>query len=207
MRIAMRSFAFDRAPAFLQRSFDADGRLHVTGAIISAAVVSPYFGAEIPDFESTHLDPSRTYQLLRDPDELRKAAATFNGIPILSTHVPVSASDHQPRLVVGAVGTDCEFSDSYLTASLTIWAQGAIDGIEDGTCRDLSCGYRYTPVLRPGTFEGARFDGRMTDLRANHVALVSAGRVAGAVIGDARSVPRSFVERFPESARITVSLY
>lgn len=197
--------ALDRAMP--GRTFDVDGRLHVDGAVISRATVDPYLGAEIPDFESLRLDPRRVYQLLRDPDELRKAASTFNGIPILSTYVPVSASDHQPRLVVGAVGTDCEFSDSYLTASLTIWVQGAIDGIEDSTCRDLSCAYRYVPVMERGTYQGEAYDGRMTALRANHVALVESGRVAGArIAADARRAPRSFLEQFPDTARI-ISAY
>jgi hypothetical protein len=203
----MRGFAFDRASSSQQRSFDVDGRLHVASAPISAASVDGYLGAEIPDFESMHLDPSCIYQLFRDPDELRKAAGTFNGIPILSTHVPVSASDHQPSLVVGAVGTDCAFEYPYLIASLTIWAQAAIDSIEDGTCDNLSCGYRYTPLMEPGTWRGIRYDMRMSALVANHVSLVASGRVAGAVIGDARRVPASFVERFPESARIVVNSY
>jgi hypothetical protein len=57
--------------------------------------------------------------------------------------------------------------------------------------------------MQSGTFEGARYDGRMTDIRANHVALVSAGRVAGArIAADARRAPRSFLEQYPDAARI-----
>ena len=115
----------------------------------------------------------------------------------------MSASDHQPSLVVGAVGTDCTFEDPYLIASLTVWAQAAIDGIEDGTCRDLSCGYRYVPVMERGTFGGIRYDGLMTELRANHLALCESGRVAGArIAADARRAPRSFLDQFPDAARI-----
>jgi uncharacterized protein len=203
MRIAMRSFAFDRASSSQQRSFDVDGRLHVASAPISAASVDGYLGSEIPGGDEIGLNPSLTYQLLRDPDELRAAASTFNGIPILSTHVPVSASDHQPSLVVGAVGTDCTFEDPYLIASLTVWSQAAIDGIEDGTCRGLSCGYRYTPVMEPGTWRGIRYDMRMSALVANHLSLVESGRVAGArIAADARRAPRSFLDQYPDAARI-----
>lgn len=121
--------------------------------------------------------------------------------------MPVSAADHRADLIVGAVGSDCEFFDPYLRASLTVWAQDAIDGIEDGTCDNLSCGYRYTPLMEPGTWRGIRYDMRMSALVANHVCLVASGRVAGAVIGDSRRVPRSFVERFPEYARIIFNSY
>jgi uncharacterized protein len=192
--------ALDRAMP--GRTFDVDGRLHVDGAVISRATVDPYLGAEIPDFESLRLDPRRVYQLLRDPDELRKAAGTFNGVPLLAEHVPMSADDHRPDLVVGSTGTQARFDDPYLVNDLVVWARGAIDGIEDGSCKDLSAGYRYTPVMEPGTFEGARYDGRMTDIRANHVALVSAGRVGARIAADARRAPRSFLEQFPDAARI-----
>ena len=202
----LAQLAFDRSSSS-QRSFDVDGRLHIDGANISRAVVRDYLGSEIPDFDALRLDPSRIYRLLRDPDELRKAANTFDNIPVLSRHVPVSADDHRPDLVVGSTGTQARFDDPYLVNDLVVWAQEAIDGIEKDTCKDLSCGYRYIAEMTPGTFEGVRYDGRMTSLCGNHVALVSTGRVAGAVIGDARSVPRSFVDRFPNAARIAVNLY
>jgi hypothetical protein len=197
--------AFDRASS--QRSFDADGRLHVADAAITAARVDEYLGGEIPDFEALRLDPSRTYRLLRDPEELRKAVDTFNNVPLLSRHVPVSADDHQPDLVVGSTGTDAEFNDPYLTNSLVVWAKDAIDDIECGDKKDLSCGYRYTAVMQPGTFEGVRYDGRMTQICANHVALVSEGRVAGAVIGDACCVSTTFASRYPDAAKILVNPY
>ena len=36
------------------------------------------------------LDPLKKYRLLRHPEELAKAAPTFNGIPILDQHVPIT---------------------------------------------------------------------------------------------------------------------
>jgi hypothetical protein len=68
------------------RTYDLDGRLRVEASRISKAAVNPYLGREIPDFATLGLDPSRTYQLLRDPDELRCAAPTFNNLPLLSQH-------------------------------------------------------------------------------------------------------------------------
>jgi hypothetical protein len=120
----------------------------------------------------------------------------------------VSADDHRPDLVVGSTGTQARFDDPYLVNDLVVWAQAAIVGIEDGTCRDLSAGYRYTPVMEPGTWRGIRYDMRMSALVANHLSLVESGRVAGATIAaEARRAPRSFLEQFPDAARIVVNLY
>jgi hypothetical protein len=207
-----RILAFDRAAA-AGRTFDADGRLHVVASNISRAAVNPYRGDEIPDWETLGLDPKKVYYLLRDPDELEKAAGTFNGVQLLSQHVPVDADDHQPDLVVGAVSNPV-FEFPFLKADLVVWAKSAIDGIESGRKADLSAAYRYRAVLEPGIYEGAPFDARMVGLVGNHCSLVADGRVAGAVVGDAamedsgRAMPRRaaalarFQARFPSAARI-----
>jgi|PersoiStandDraft_1058852.scaffolds.fasta_scaffold199614_1 hypothetical protein len=66
----MLSLAYDRSVSSPLR-YDVDGRLHCEAAVISAASVDGYLGAEIPGYRALGLDPSRTYQLLRGPDELR----------------------------------------------------------------------------------------------------------------------------------------
>ncbi len=87
--------AFDRASV---RTFDVDGRLHIALNPISKACINEYYGMEIPDYLSLGLDPKRKYKLLRDPDELKKAAASFNNIQLLSKHQPVNASDPRARV-------------------------------------------------------------------------------------------------------------
>ena len=171
--------AFDRGTV---RRIDQDGRLHVEITNISKATVNPYLGSEIPGFEDLGLEPDQVYQLLRSPEELEAGAASFNSLPVLSQHVPVSAEDHRPSLVVGSTGTDAVFEAPYLKNSMVVWAKKAIEGIESGQARELSCAYRYVPVMEPGTFEGVRFDGRMTQIVGNHLALVAAGRCGGDVI-------------------------
>ena len=189
------------------RRIDADGRLHVDLAIISKSNVCEYGTEEIPDWRALDLQAGRTYRLYRDPDELAKAVRTFDNLPVLSRHVPVDAQDHRPDLVVGSTGTEAKFSPPLLTNSLVLWASSAIAGVESGRARALSAAYRYVPVMTGGTSpEGEKFDGRMTQIVGNHIAVIADGRVAGAVIGDARRnhLP-SFEERFPNSARIKIS--
>jgi hypothetical protein len=175
--------ALDRASV---RTIDHDGRLKVAVSNISKANVCPYWGREIPKWRDLGLQPDKMYQLFRDPDEMAKAAPTFNGTPILSRHVPFTAADHQHDLVVGSTGSDATFNDPYLQVSLVIWDAAAIAGIQTDEKRELSSAYYYDADMTPGDFKGVRYDGIMRNLRANHVALVPDGRAGDdVVVGDA----------------------
>ena len=177
-----RGLAFDRATV---RNRDADGRLHVEITNISKSNVCPYVGHEIPAWQELGLEAGRIYNLLRDPAELERAAPTFNNLPLLSDHIPVSAAAHHPELVIGSTGTDAVFEPPYLKNSLVVWAALAISDIEAGMKKELSSAYRYRADMTPGVFEGVRYDGVMRDIVGNHVALVKEGRAgADVVVGD-----------------------
>ena len=175
--------AFDRSA----RRIDADGRLHVDRSHISKATVNPYYGREIPGYEALGLAPDTVYRLFRDPVELERGAATFARLPILSEHVPVTVDTPRPDLVVGAIGSEITFTPPYLDADLCVWDATAIAGIETDKVRELSCAYRYVPVMEPGEFEGQPYDGRMTEIQGNHLALVEVGRAGSdVVVADAK---------------------
>lgn len=185
---AVRSgVAFDRDSV---RYYDKDGRLHVKVANISKAAVNPYLGREINAVMADEpgwkmLEPDRVYKLLRHPDELRKAAATFNNLPLLSTHEAVSAADHKPELVVGSLGTDASYEHPFLRNSLVVWAKHGIDGVESDEQKELSASYRYRADMTPGEYEGEPYDGVMRDIVGNHVAQVKKGRAGSdVVVGD-----------------------
>ena len=170
--------AFDRSA----RRIDADGRLHVDRSHISKATVNPYYGKEIPGYEALGLQPDTVYRLFRDPVELERGAATFARLPILSEHVPVTVDAPRPDLVVGSIGSKITFTPPYLDADLCIWDAAAIAGIETDKVRELSCAYRYVPVMESGEFEGQPYDGRMTEIQGNHLALVEVGRAGSDVV-------------------------
>lgn len=175
---AVVTLAFDRSA----RTYDADGRLHVALTNISKAAVNPYMGSEIPGYKELGLDADKIYQLLRAPEELAKGAASFNNIPLLSKHIPVSADDPKKEIVVGSTGTDAVFNEPFLQNSLVVWDAEAIAGIETKEQCELSCAYRYIPVMTPGEYEGQAYDGIMTNLIGNHVALVEVGRAGRDVV-------------------------
>lgn len=180
--------AFDYETA---RTRDQDGRLHVAISNISKANVCGYRGSEIPHWQSLGLDGNKVYQLLRHPDELKKAASTFNNLPVLDHHVHVTAQDHKPEHVVGSTGTDAHFDGIHLKNSLVVWFQGAIDGVEDRTQRDLSSCYWYDADMTPGVYKGVAYDGVMRNIRGNHVALVKKGRAGPDVVVMDSAMPRA----------------
>src|SRR5579872_3086577 len=111
------------------RRIDVDGHMHVEMTNISKANVCPYYGREIPNGKELGLDPAQIYLLYRDPAELKAAAPTLAGKPLLFHHKPVTSEDHPEALVVGSVGTDVRYEHPYLRAPLSIWRQDAIDAI------------------------------------------------------------------------------
>lgn len=164
------------------RSYDKDGRLHVAVSNISKATVNPYYGGEIPNYRQLGLEPKKVYYLLRDPEELEKAAPTFNNLPLLNKHIPVSADEPQKEVIAGTTGSDTVFEDGYLKCSLAVWDAEAIAGIESGEQVELSSAYRYTADMTAGEFKGRHYDGVMRDIVGNHVALVDVGRAGRDVV-------------------------
>ncbi|MGG1954372.1 DUF2213 domain-containing protein [Enterobacter cloacae] len=178
--------AFDRASV---RTFDGNGRLQVKLSNISKANVCPYFGREIPNAEKLGLEPDKIYQLWRHPDELKKAAATFNNIPLLSIHTPDFPGDPPREYRVGVTHSNADFDGTYLTNGLSVWDDSAIAGIETEEQEELSSSYQYVADMTPGvTPNGEPYDGIMRDIIGNHVALVERGR-AGSDVLVADSLP------------------
>jgi hypothetical protein len=167
--------------AMKNRRYDADGRLHILRTPISKATVNPYYGKEIPDYETLGLEPERVYYLLRDPGELAKAAPSFARNQLMFKHTAVSADDPKQDSIAGTIGSDVAFEAPYLIADLCIWDVEAIAGVETDTVRELSSSYRYRADMTPGMYEGQRYDGVMRDIQGNHVALVKSGRAGSDV--------------------------
>ena len=173
----MRRLVYDRSPVDSVRTVDDNGYLHVGISNITKEQVAPYLGSEIPGFERLGLKPDEIYSVYRPASELSKPATveSLNGIPVLLKHAEDSAEAPASNRV-GSTGTDAKWEPPYLTNSLHIQDADAIRRINDGTMREISMGYFYTPVLKHGEFEGEPYDIVMTDISCNHVALVEEGR-------------------------------
>lgn len=173
-------FAFDKQTS---RSIDSVGRMRVKNCILSTAEVNPYRGREIPGHDKLGLSPDEIYDMYREPAALADAVASFEGVPLMVKHVPQTAAEPQKDYQAGSVHT-VRFDGKKLRGDLLITDQYAIDLIESEELADLSGGYRFTPVMESGTINGVRYDGRMTNIEGNHVALVKEGRATDAHVAD-----------------------
>jgi uncharacterized protein len=188
--------ALDRA--MTSARIDADGRAHFTATAISKADVNPYRGREIPGWKELGLDPNAVYQMFRPPDELARAARSFNGLPVLSDHVATNAVLHPKALTIGATGTDCVFDGTFLRGSVVVWKKDAISGIANGRQAALSAGYAWCPIMRPGTWRGKPYSGVMRNIVGNHAAVVDKGRVPDCSL----AFDRATIRRRTEFVRI-----
>lgn len=172
--------AFDRAGSV--RWVDKDGRLHVKRSNFTRVQIAPYRGDEIPDWEKRGLDPEKIYHAYRPAEELSKpeTVRSIEGIPIQLRHNLDFPDSPAKKTRVGSTGDLASFEFPYLTNSLHLHDQKAIDLVNDGLMRELSLCYHYDPDFTAGeTDDGKKYDFVMRNIRGQHLALVEEGR-AGA---------------------------
>lgn len=183
----MPKIVFDSLPIDSVRRYDDNGFLHVEVANVTKEQVAPYRGDEIPNFERLGFKADQIYKGYRPATELasNETVQSLNGIPIHLRHHVDWADMPAKDSRVGSTGTDAKFDAPYLKNSLHITDGDAIKRIQDGSMKELSLGYMYVPVKESGVFNGEPYDFRMTNIRANHLALVEKGRAGpDVVVGD-----------------------
>lgn len=178
------------------RNTDINGYVTIKDVVITSATVHPYIGRSIPNYVALGLEPNKVYYLYRPLEEIIKSKDTFNSMPLLSDHLEISSnSENVPK--IGTLGSDNRVQGNDLVSDITFWHQSDINKLEgvdsNGNAiykpkKGVSAGYRYTPVLESGVFQGKRYDIRMTNLIANHVAHVERPRNESSIIHDGLSL-------------------
>ena len=174
-----RSMTFDAAPS--QRRVDENGFMHVDSCHVTKEQVVKYYGREIPGWRELGLDPERLYNVFRPGDEIEKAAATFDGLPLQLQHHIDSADEPQTEFRVGSISRPV-WRAPYLDCDLHITNGAAISAVEHGDFKEISAAYLYEPVIESGEFDGTPYEIVMRNLRGNHVALVPKGRAGADVV-------------------------
>lgn len=169
------------------RYIDANGCLICPGSIITGADVARYWGREIPGYKELGLIPDKAYWLYRPIEEMRDN--DFNGKYIFDHHIIDYDAANMDKVRDHIIGTayDCLQVDSEIHGTTSFTDVKAIDDIDNGK-KYLSAGYWYTPIIKSGTFNGQQYDIMMTDIKANHIALVDNPRYKSAVVGDEDAV-------------------
>lgn len=167
---------FDKNTFGSNRELDSNGFLRVDECNISKCQVRPYLGREIPNWREFGLEPDKIYNVYCPKEELEKAIPTFNNLPLTREHIEVDVENVPKEKIVGSLGDHASFEYPYLKNNLIIYDKKDIDLVMSGKKKELSCGYRYTPVQQSGDVDGQHYDFVMTDIIGNHVALVKQGR-------------------------------
>lgn len=196
-----RGLAFDIAKS--ARHKDENGYLHVERSNLTKEQVAPYYGDEIAGWQELGLSPGRVYYMYRPAKEIEKAADTFNGLPLLFEHHEISAANVPKDKVIGSLGTSAAYNAPYLTNGLIVTDAEAIAAIESGEYKELSAAYQYEADMTPGIFSGEHYDGKMANIRGNHVAIVREGR-AGPDVAVADSGGK--IKKKPREARSIMRL-
>lgn len=113
---------------------------------------------------------------------------TLNSKPVTYRHPSEDVNpDNVKKLSVGFTGTDVSFDGLNVYVTVTVTDKDAIDAIEKGDLKAVSCGYDVVLDQRGGNWQGVEYDEAMTEIRYNHVALVREGRAGDGVrftVGD-----------------------
>ncbi len=154
-----------------KRVVDINGWITIKDNPILKAGIFPYLGSEIGQGE-----PSRVYKVLRSEEELSKPEAikSFELVPLINEHFVLGelGTDTDDKSIDGIVGESIYFKAPYLKSNIKVFGKHIKKLIEVGKI-ELSAGYscKYIPVEN-----NPDYDFIQTDIRANHLALVEAGR-------------------------------
>ena len=165
-----------------RRKIDANGFLKVKSCNLTKEQVACYYGREIPNWKEFGLEANKVYHVYRPEIELAKAVESFNNLPLTREHIEVETDNVPKDKIVGSLGDHAEYKSPYIKNSLIVYDQQDIDNIMNGNKKELSCGYRYTPVKKDGEWHGQHYDFVMTNIIGNHVALVKEGRAGHDVV-------------------------
>lgn len=152
------------------------------GGKVTSFARTPQGGIKAPAYLTrtgvfVYLQDGKPFRELRHPDEVFDAAslASLAAAPITIHHPGKVTPETWQRNSVGHVADDVKRSDIFVAAELRVQDAKAVQGLEDGTLVELSCGYDRNLDMTPGVYDGQAYDAIQREIRYNHVALLPPG--------------------------------
>lgn len=150
--------------------------------------------------------PTSQIRIYRPADEVfsPEAMESYAGLPITIEHRGGFVTpDNAGSLIVGWVGDTISRDGDLVAGNVRVVHKAGLDALDSGK-RELSVGYDCQIDVKAGkTPTGEAYDGTMTQIRANHVALVSNGRCGPSCrVHDAADCSGSCSERKPMAKTI-----
>lgn len=158
------------------RIVDCNGWFEVRDNPLSLVGIFPYSGRSIGAS-----DPDRIYYVLRPEDELSspECVNSFKLLPWVDEHTMLGEKFGTPaeqKGIQGVIGEDVYYKDGTLFGNIKVFSDKMATLIESGK-KELSCGYGCEYELTPGIWNGQRYDAIQRNIRGNHLALVTSGRM------------------------------
>jgi uncharacterized protein len=150
---------------------------------LDSIATTPQGGLRIPAaltrtgvFEYRKADGTLSREL-RHPDEVfhKDAVDSFANAPLSIGHVGVVSPDNWQNVAVGHVIGTPGREGKFLSADVAVMRRDAIEKIQKGELKELSCGYEVEIDPTPGEYNGERYDAIQRGIRGNHVALLPEG--------------------------------
>jgi hypothetical protein len=118
-----------------------------------------------------------TFKELRLPEEVfdHESLESIKGAPVTDLHTGMITSQNVKGLQIGYVKEDVKEQAQFLTGTLVIQDEQAIQLVEKGDRRELSPGYTCLVEDKPGVYQGEKYDGIQRGIIYNHLALLPKG--------------------------------
>ena len=167
------------------REYTPEGFLKAHGKIFRTGIQN-YYGYELGRTDK----PFKLFSVYRPESAVFDSGLldSVNGIDITNDHPATDISSKTYKALTVGVATSKGVKDSaapnYVACDLVIKDEDAIHAVEAGKC-ELSAGYKTDFEWKDGvTPEGQHYDGVISSIRLNHIAIVARGRAGGARILD-----------------------
>lgn len=164
------------------RHYDENGFLSVDKSPILSTDVLEYLGKEfgIDEVAGVKIDPEKIYKVRIPREELEKAAASFELLPIVDGHQWLSGGledGDAKKYQEGTTGSGAFVAeDGKLFVPLKFTGKGILEHLKEGV-EELSASYSHNLRLD----ETGTADFVAVDIMGNHVALVERGRCGSEV--------------------------
>ena len=174
------------------RERDDNGFLTVRGTPISSYGIFEYSAAQVGLRDG---DPNRIVNVFRPESSITdpEAIESFQVVPFIDEHNVLSGFEDDETAMapedkgVDGVMLNVAYNKPWLTADVKVFTRRMQRAIDSGKV-ELSLGYSCDFVLKPGNFEGQKYEVIQVNLRGNHLALVDTARVEGARVLDSKII-------------------
>ena len=158
---------------------DENGFWLIKSNPITKEGVFPYLGRTI----SPQLEPDKIYSVYRSFDELSapETLKSFDGVPFINDHEMLGQgfTPYDKRQAAGVLMNPVAES-GVVRGDLKIFSESLKDAISGGK-KELSLGYKCDYALCSGEWNGQKYDAVQRNIRGNHIALVTKGRMGSDV--------------------------